>query len=122
VVLHRKKPAAREVPDFEGLFRCLKTVAEREGFPAKDRGYSKNTVKYAFPKKSAKVCDHRCVPPLWPERPCFSDDFEAVHDGRDAPATCHSAVSSGHFPTMASRRAPPIPWQVRTFPPPFLFV
>ncbi len=60
----------------------------------------------AFSESPAKVCDHRCVPPRRPERLCFSDDFEAFHDDRDAPATCHSAVSSGHFPTMASRRAP----------------
>jgi hypothetical protein len=31
VVLHRQNPAVRETPDFEGLFRCRKSVAEREG-------------------------------------------------------------------------------------------
>jgi hypothetical protein len=31
VVLHRQNPAVREAPDFEGLFRCPKSVAEREG-------------------------------------------------------------------------------------------
>ena len=32
VVLHRQNPAVRETPDFKGLFRCRKSVAEREGF------------------------------------------------------------------------------------------
>jgi hypothetical protein len=32
VVLHRQKPAVPELPDFEGLFRYRKSVAEREGF------------------------------------------------------------------------------------------
>jgi hypothetical protein len=32
VVLHRQKPAVREAPDFEGLFRYRESVAEREGF------------------------------------------------------------------------------------------
>jgi hypothetical protein len=32
VVLHRQNPAVRETPDFEGLFRHRKSVAEREGF------------------------------------------------------------------------------------------
>jgi hypothetical protein len=32
VVLHRQNPAVRELPDFEGLFRYRKSVAEREGF------------------------------------------------------------------------------------------
>jgi hypothetical protein len=31
-VLHRSQPAVRETPDFEGLFRHRKSVAEREGF------------------------------------------------------------------------------------------
>jgi hypothetical protein len=41
VVLHRQNPAVREAPDFEGLFRYRKSVAEREGLsPTFDReGY-----------------------------------------------------------------------------------
>jgi hypothetical protein len=31
--------------DIEGLFRCRKSVAEREGFPTESRGCSKTTVK-----------------------------------------------------------------------------
>jgi hypothetical protein len=34
VVLHRKNPAVREKPVFEGLLRCHKTMAEREGHSA----------------------------------------------------------------------------------------
>jgi hypothetical protein len=33
-VLHRQKPAVREMPDFEGLLRYRKSVAEREEFGA----------------------------------------------------------------------------------------
>jgi hypothetical protein len=32
VVLHRQFPAAREKPDSEGLLRCPKSLAERQGF------------------------------------------------------------------------------------------
>ena len=39
MVLHRQKPAVREAPDFEGLFRCPKTVAEREGQHLDDHLY-----------------------------------------------------------------------------------
>ena len=31
-VLHRQNPTVLEMTDFEGLFRCRKSVAEREGF------------------------------------------------------------------------------------------
>jgi hypothetical protein len=45
------KPAVRETLIFEGLLRCSKSVAEREGFPTDDRGFSKNTVKQGIPEK-----------------------------------------------------------------------
>jgi len=32
IVLHRHFPAVRETPNFEGLFRCRKSLAKREGF------------------------------------------------------------------------------------------
>jgi hypothetical protein len=51
VVLHRKNPAVRKKPVFEGLLRCPKSMAEREGFPTDDRGFSKNTVKQGIPEK-----------------------------------------------------------------------
>jgi hypothetical protein len=54
VVLHRKNPAVRKMPVFEGLFRCRKSVAEREGFSAKSRGHPENIVKQGIPEKSGE--------------------------------------------------------------------
>ena len=40
-MLHRHFSAVREIPDIEGLFRCRKSVAEREGFSSSiPDGYS----------------------------------------------------------------------------------
>ena len=47
-VLHRNFPAAQEKPVFEGLLRCPKSMAEREGFPTENRGSSKNPAKQGF--------------------------------------------------------------------------
>jgi hypothetical protein len=53
VVLHRQKPAVRELPDFEGLFRYRKSVAEREGFepPIAQRGCESHNHAAAAPGK-----------------------------------------------------------------------
>jgi hypothetical protein len=41
MVLHRHFPAVREMPDFKGLLRCPKSMADREGFetPIIRRGF-----------------------------------------------------------------------------------
>src|ERR1700722_18313905 len=44
-VLDRPNPAVRETPVFEGLLRCRKSVAEREGFPSRHSRFSKNNCK-----------------------------------------------------------------------------
>jgi hypothetical protein len=50
-VLHRQNPTVLEMTDFEGLFRCRKSVAEREGFPTPIAKSRENPVKQGISGK-----------------------------------------------------------------------
>jgi hypothetical protein len=62
VVLHRQNPAVRETPDFKGLFRCRKSVAEREGLSPIHPSPSKILVKQGLSRRPAEAVYHLRVP------------------------------------------------------------
>jgi hypothetical protein len=66
-VLHRgappsKKPEVQETLIFEGLLRCPKTMAEREGLSSTGLSDARNPINKGLSATGENVVYHRCVP------------------------------------------------------------